>query len=208
MCLRLFDLTENLFLSVQRVEHYYLHSYQNKLTHVDLTTVHLELQQIKDKCDSFLKNLHRAGAIDDSMLFHVTGLKEREQKYHKCSGNSAKYFSDLVTAYAYPLFKTHKLDQESLLSANITNIPVRLLQCAGHITTSRFTAFLEHLLQPVSVEFCKSTINEFCKDSKHYLQDLCEWKKNHNTQTLETMTRFIWLLLTSVLCIPVLKERR
>ena len=61
----------------------------------------------KDKCDDFLKNLHRAGAIDDSMLFHVTGLKEREQKYHKCSGNSAKCFSDLVIAYAYPLFKTH-----------------------------------------------------------------------------------------------------
>ena len=82
-----------------------------ELTHVDLTTVHYELQQIKDKCDNFLKNLHRAGAIDDSMLFHVTGLKEREQKYHKCSGNSAKYFFDLVTAYPYPLFKTHKLDQ-------------------------------------------------------------------------------------------------
>ena len=63
-----------------------------ELTHVDLTTVHHELQQIKDKCDNFLKNLHRAGAIDDSMLFHVTNLKEREQKYHKCPGNSAKYF--------------------------------------------------------------------------------------------------------------------
>ena len=76
----------------------------------------------------------------------MTGLKEQKQKYHKCSRNSATYFSDLVTAYAYPLFKTHKLDQESFLSA-------------GHITTSQFTAFLEHLLQPVSVEFCKSTMN-------------------------------------------------
>ena len=142
-----------------------------ELTRVDLTTVHHELQQIKDKCDNFSKNLHRAGAIDDSMLFHVIGLKEREQKYHKCSENSAKYFSDLVTAYAYPLFKTHKLPQESL-------------QSAGHITTSRFTAFLEHLLQPVSVEFCKCTINEFCKDSKHYLQDLCEWKKNYHASNI------------------------
>ena len=49
-----------------------------ELTHVDLTTIHHDLQQIKDKCNNFLKNLHRAGAIDDSMLFHVTGLKERE----------------------------------------------------------------------------------------------------------------------------------
>ena len=77
-----------------------------ELTHVDLTSVHHELQQIKDKCDNFLKNLHKAGAIDDSMLFHVTGLKEREQKYHKCSGNSAKYFSDLATMGRH-LFTAH-----------------------------------------------------------------------------------------------------
>ena len=62
-----------------------------ELTDVDLTTVHHELQQIKDKCDNFLKNLHRADAIDDNMLFRVTGLKEREHKYCKCSGNSANY---------------------------------------------------------------------------------------------------------------------
>ena len=83
-----------------------------ELTHVDLTIVDNELQHIKDKCDNFLKNLHRGEAIVDNMLFHVTGLKEREHKYHKCSGNSAKYFSDFVTAYAYPIFKTHKLDQK------------------------------------------------------------------------------------------------
>ena len=118
------------------------------------------------------------------MLFHATSLKEREHKYHKCSGNLAKYFSDLVTAHAYWLFKTHKLDQESLLSANITDILVPLsdilvplLQSAGHIMTSRFTAVFKHLLQPVSVEFCKSTINEFSKDRKHYLQDLSDLKK-------------------------------
>ena len=47
-----------------------------ELTPVDLTTAHHKLQQIKDKCDNILKNLNRAGAIDDNMLFHVTGLKE------------------------------------------------------------------------------------------------------------------------------------
>ena len=40
-----------------------------ELTQVDSTIVHYVLQQLKDKCDNFLKNLHRAGAIDDSMLF-------------------------------------------------------------------------------------------------------------------------------------------
>ena len=27
-------------------------------------------------------------------------------------------------------------------------------------------------------------MNEFCKDSKHYLQDLCEGKKNHNASNI------------------------
>ena len=57
-------------------------------------------------------------------------------KYHKCSGNLAKYFSDFVTAYAYPFYKTRKLNQERLLLANMTHIPVQLLQSAGHINTS------------------------------------------------------------------------
>ena len=52
-----------------------------ELAHVDLIAANHELQQIKDKCDNFLKNLHRAGVIDDNMLFYVTGLKEREHKY-------------------------------------------------------------------------------------------------------------------------------
>ena len=39
-----------------------------ELTQVDLTTVYHELQPMKDECDNFLNNLHRAGAIDDSML--------------------------------------------------------------------------------------------------------------------------------------------
>ena len=92
------------------VEREFANQFQ-ELKRVDLTPIHHELQQKKDKCDNFLKNFHRADAIDDTMLFHVTGLEERKHKYHKFSRNSAKYFSDLVTAYAYPLFRTHKLNQ-------------------------------------------------------------------------------------------------
>ena len=40
------------------------------------------------------------------------------------------------------------------------------------------------MLQLRSVEFCKSTVNEFYKDSKHYLQDLCEWKKNYDASNI------------------------
>jgi len=48
--------------------------------------------------------------------------------------------------YAYTLFKTHKLTPESLLNVDIKEIPVRLLQSAGNISTSRITAFLKLIL--------------------------------------------------------------
>ena len=48
--------------------------------------------------------------------------------------------------HAEPFFKTHKLSVEELLHAEVADIPVRLLQSAGNIPTSRITAFLEVLL--------------------------------------------------------------
>ena len=69
------------------------------------------------------------------------------------------------------------LTHVDLTTVQPTHVPVQLLQSAVHIMTSRFAAFLEGLLQPVRVKFCKSTINKFCKDSKHCLQDMSERKK-------------------------------
>ena len=54
--------------------------------------------------------------------------------------------------------------------------PVRLVQSAGKITITRVTSFLEVLFGPISKHFCKYKINENCKDSKSYLEDLNSWK--------------------------------
>jgi len=43
--------------------------------------------------------------------------------------------------------KTHKLEPKDLQAARVENIPGRLLQSAGSITTFRVTAFLEHLFK-------------------------------------------------------------
>jgi len=48
---------------------------------------------------------------------------------------SAKYFRCNTPAYAYPVFKTHKLTLENLLNVDIKDIPVYLLQPAGNIST-------------------------------------------------------------------------
>ena len=70
----------------------------------------------------------------------------------------------------------HKLTEEALKNASITEIPTRLLQSAGSITTSKITAFLGLILQLISVTYCNRQINEFCRDSKHYLLELTRWK--------------------------------
>ena len=44
------------------------------------------------------------------------------------------------------------------------------------ITASKITAFLEHIYKPISMRFCESGINEYCRDSEQYLQNLVEWK--------------------------------
>ena len=54
----------------------------------------------------------------------------------------------------------------------------RLLQSAGNITTSKITALLEYIFQPISVQFCSSKLDEYCRDSQHFLLNLVNWKNN------------------------------
>jgi len=65
------------------------------------------------------------------MLLHTTGMKLYEKLYRKIPGAIAKFFRCNTLAYAYPLFKTHKLPVEDLLHAEVADIPVRLLQSAN-----------------------------------------------------------------------------
>jgi len=46
----------------------------------------------------------------------------------------------------------------------------------GKITTSRVTAMVECILQPMSAEFCQSDLNLHCKDSKKYITELINWQ--------------------------------
>jgi len=47
----------------------------------------------------------------------------------------------------------------------------------GKIITSRVTAMVECILQPMSAEFCQSDLNLHCKDSKKYIiTELINWQ--------------------------------
>ena len=112
-------------------------------------------------------------------------VKSKNNAYRKVNGASAIYFRCNTPAYAYPLSKTHKLTPENLLNVHIKEIPVRLLQSAGNISTSRITAFLEFILKLICAEFCKNCPNNFCQDSRQCIGDLLMWKERL-TKKLET----------------------
>jgi len=149
-------------------------------------TISEHFEQIRETCNSLMIKLHKLKIVNVCMLSH-TGIKLYEKLYRKVHGAIAKFFRCNTPAYAYPLFKTHKLSVDELLYAEVADIPVRLLQSAGNIPTSRITAFFEVLLKPISVQYCSGSPNEFCKDSRHYIEDLISWQKT-NKESFEKGT--------------------
>ena len=83
----------------------------------------------------------------------------------------------IITAGIYPLWKTHKITPDNLKTCCI-DIPTRIVQAAGNTYLSRLTAVLNLILEPISVRNCRNGINEYCKDSKSYLENLDSWKKS------------------------------
>ena len=65
------------------------------------------------------------------------------------------------------------------MNAQITDIPIRLLQSVRHIPTLSFTAMIEYVLHPIVVKYCQDGINEYCRDSTHYLLKLDQWKSSN-----------------------------
>ena len=137
------------------------------------------LNETKYNMDRLAAKLHQNGVIGNKLLLHATGQYFDEDKHkYMCVRKRAKYFSTGKTklAYAYPLFKTHKLGVEQIETTPILDFPTRLLQAAGNITTTRCTAMLEVILQPLSVEYCKLGVDEYCKDSGQFCRDIDKWQ--------------------------------
>ena len=133
-----------------------------------------------------MKILFNEGLTKGKILLNTTGIgvyrtkiRNSEQEnisFKKKPGPTAKYFSNFDAGYVYPLFKSHKLTEETLNKCSINEIPTRLVQAAGNTYLWRFTAFLEEIFRPISHKYCKLGLNEYCQDSKNYIMDLMEWK--------------------------------
>ena len=136
--------------------------------------------------NKIIMSLCENNIIDEDMLYRTTGIIRTKLGYFsKATGSKAKYFSNTNCGYIYPLWKTHKLSPEKLKECVIDDIPVRIVQAAGNTYLSRITAMLNSLLDPVSKKYCQLRLNEYCKDSKSYMEDLKTWKlSNKNTNCI------------------------
>ena len=65
---------------------------------------------VMDQCYNKMVELYSLGEIKDDVLFHTCGIKNCNGFFKKVSGPTAKYFACYNFAYEYPLFKTHKLN--------------------------------------------------------------------------------------------------
>ena len=125
-----------------------------------------------------VKKLYDSSIIDKDLLYQSTGLiLTTTGRWMKTSSPAAKYFDNLDLGYVYALIKTHKMKPEDLTNCKFNEIPVRLVQAAGRTYLGRVTALLELLLQPISVKYSKYLVEEYCKDSKSYTEDLNKWRK-------------------------------
>ena len=163
----------------------------NEIKDLNTNNIEKRLESIRKNCENMIIKLYEEKLIDDNELRHIIGMKcdfiDNEWVYSRIPGPIAKHFVCKQLAYAYPLFKTHKLASNMLTTTSVFDIPTRLLQSAGNITTTRITAFIESILNPISTKFCKHKINEYCRDSKSYLEDLHNWKTTVDEGTTDEL---------------------
>ena len=95
---------------------------------------------MRNKVKYFMINLHKLNCIDDIILKHTVGINIKNGIYTKIKSTLAKNFQ--CNDPAYPLFRTHELENSKINKTRIFDIPVRLVQSAGKITTTKVTSFL------------------------------------------------------------------
>ena len=86
-------------------------------------------------------SLHKLNCIRDNILKHSVGITIKNGIYTKIKGILEKNFQYNYPAYALPLFKIHKLENFEISKTRVLDIPVRLVQSAGKITTTKVPAF-------------------------------------------------------------------
>ena len=169
---------------------------KDKVQDLQTNDIDKHLQTIKNDMEAKVEKLHLAGGISDELLLHTIGLYTDENGRYCRVKKYAKYFTIGTLGYSYPLFKTHKLNEQMIKETPSPHIPVRIVNAVSNITTSRCTAMLEAILKPISILYCGE---EYTRDSSHYLEALISWKeKKIATQPLESQYKNLHLIAADV----------
>jgi len=112
--------------------------------------------------------LNSMGAVRDEILLHTTEIKWKNKSYRKINGASVRIFPLQYTGF--PALQDTQLIPDNLLNVDFEDIPVRLLQSAENISTSRIIAFLEFILNLSAQTFVKITPMSFVKLSVNTLE--------------------------------------
>ena len=169
---------------------------KDKVQDLQTNDIDKHLQTIKNDMEEKVQKLHLAGGISDELLLHTIGLYTDENGRYCRVKKYAKYFTIGALGYSYPLFKTHKLNEQMIKETPSPHIPVRIVNAVSNITTSRCTAMLEAILKPISILYCGE---EYTRDSSHYLEALISWKeKKIATQPLESQFKNLHLIAAVV----------
>jgi len=126
------------------------------------------LEKLRKECNNLVVELHAMGAVRDEILLYTTEIKWKNKSYRKINGASVRIFPLQYTGF--PALQDTQLIPDNLLNVDFEDIPVRLLQSAENISTSRIIAFLEFILNLSAQTFVKITPMSFVKLSVNTLE--------------------------------------
>ena len=72
-------------------------------------------------------------------------------------------------------------------SVNIKEIPTREIWAVGNSFLSRTTAMLQYIIKDLAIAYCSKEIDEYCRDSSHYLETLHKWKQSKHEEHKENI---------------------
>ena len=63
-----------------------------------------------------------------------------------------------------------------------------MIWAIGNTFLSRITSMLRNLIKNFAINYCKTEINEYCKESDQYLKELFSWKTNEIKEEINIIT--------------------
>ena len=143
------------------------------------------------KLKATLSEYGRENLLSSDDLFDITGITKKGGMSH------GREFV-IGRPYMYPLFKYHKLNEEQIQAKVIP--PTRMVTSGVGGPTYRLGVFLDTLLKPVVLKYCK---NEVVKDSTDFLKELRRCEQSGDSSQMNLVGTLDADALYSSICVDI-----